>query len=127
MKAELTLKGSNKAIKVLELDYGFTQYIDETGKISGFPTGGTINLVVESTEDTQIIDWMIHPTATKDGKIEIQLKKKKIVKFENAYCIQYHESFSHMGGDQPMSISFTISAEGIYIDGVGFFTKRKSS
>ena len=82
MQAELLLKGSNKAIKVLEVDYGFTQYTDETGKTSGFPTGGTINLVVESTEDTQIIDWMISPEGMKNGKIEILLKKKKIIKFE---------------------------------------------
>ena len=126
MQAELLLKGSDKGIKVLDLDYGFTQYTDETGKPSGYPTGGTINLVVESTEDTQIIDWMIDPKAMKNGKIEIHLKKKKIIKFENAYCIQYHESFSHMGGDQPMSISFSLSAEGIFIDGVGFSKKRKS-
>ncbi len=126
MQAELLLKGSKKAIKVLDLDYGFTQFTDETGKTSGYPTGGTINLVVESTEDTQIIDWMISPTAVKSGKIEIQLKKKKVVRFENAFCVQYHESYSHMGGDQPMSISFTLSAEGVYVDGVGFFNKRKS-
>jgi hypothetical protein len=126
MKGDLIFEASNKVIKVLEMDYGFTQNIDETGSITSYPAGGTINLVIETTEDTQILDWMINPRAKKSGRIEIQLKKKKVVKFKNAYCIQYHESFSHLGGEQPMSTSFTISAEKISIDNIGFETKRKS-
>ena len=127
MKAELTLDGSRKAIKILDFDYGFTQYIDETGKPSGFPTGGTINFVLEPKEgDTQIIDWMISPKGTKNGKIQLFLKKTREIKFKNAICIQYHESFSHVGDEQPTSVSITISAESITVDGIQFETKRKA-
>ena len=111
MKASLRLDGSDKTIKVLDFDYGLTQYTDDTGKPVGFPTGGTINMVVESTEDTQLIDWMISPMGMKNGVIEVEHKKVKKIEFEKAFCIQYHESFSHMGGEEPMSISITISAE----------------
>ncbi len=126
MEAKLYLDQSKDPIIVYQLDYGFTQYTDDTGKPAGYPTGGTINMVVESSSDTQLIDWMIDPDAEKDGKIEIQLKKKKVIGFKKAICIQYHESFNHMGGDQPMSISFTISAESMSIDNTEFTTNRKT-
>ena len=116
---------NSKGIKVLEMDYGFTQKTSDIlgGKITGYPTGGLINLVIETTGDTRILDWMISSQAQKSGRIEIQLMKKKVVKFKNAYCINYHESFSHLGGKEPMSTSFTISAEEIKIDNI--FYKRK--
>ncbi|MCD4730254.1 MAG: hypothetical protein K8R74_06630, partial [Bacteroidales bacterium] len=91
---------------------------------TGNPTGGTINMVVAATKDTTLIDWMLSNKALKNGKIEVD-KNKKVVEFTNAECIQYHESFSHMGGDQPMSISFTISVETMKVDGKEFTQKRK--
>jgi len=127
MEAKLIFDQSDKQITVYQMDFGFTQYTDDTGKPSGYPTGGTINMVVESTNDTQLIDWMLEPNALKNGKIEIQMKNKKVIKFENAYCVQYHESFNYQGGDQPMTISFTISAETITVDSKPFTTKRKTT
>ncbi len=126
MKGALIFEASDKIIKVLEMDYGFTQNIDKTGSVVGYPAGGTINLVIETSEDTQILDWMINPKAKKSGRIEIQLKKMKVIRFQNAYCTQYHESYSHLGGEQPMSTSFTISAEKMSIDNINFETKRKT-
>ena len=125
VEAKLKLKGSDKSITIYSFDFGFTQYTDETGKTTGNPTGGTINLVVESTSDTTLIDWMLSAKALKSGKIEVG-NKAKVIEFENAACIQYHESFSHMGGTQPMTISFTIIAEKIVVDGKSFTQKRKT-
>lgn len=127
MDAKLIFDKSDKHITVYQLDFGFTQYTDDTGKPSGYPTGGTINMVVESSTDTQLIDWMIEPNEKKSGKIEIMMKKKKVIGFKEAYCVQYHESFNYQGGDQPMTISFTISAEKISVDSKEFSTNRKSA
>lgn len=127
MEAKLIIDQSDKQITVYQLDFGFTQYTDDTGKPSGYPTGGTINMVVESSNDTQLIDWMLKADAKKSGKIEIQMKSKKVIGFKNAYCVQYHESFNYQGGDQPMTISFTLSAESISVDNIEFTTKRKTS
>ena len=113
---------NTKGIKVLEMDYGFTQETasEYVGRVSGNPRGGLINLVIETTSDTRILDWMITNMAQKSGRIEIQLMKKKVIKFKNAYCINYHESFNHLGGKEPMTTSFTISAEKVEIDNIAF-------
>jgi hypothetical protein len=106
------------SLKVLEMDFGFSQNIDNTGKPTGRPLINNINMVVESTSDTQIADWMVSFGATKDGKIELELRNnvKKTLVFKKAYCIQYHESFNHQGGESPMHISFTISPEEVELD-----------
>jgi hypothetical protein len=127
MDAKLIFDQSDKQITVYQIDLGFTQYTDDTGKPSGYPTGGTINMVVEGSTDTQLIDWMLKADAKKSGKIEIQMKKVKVISFKNAYCVQYHESFNYQGGDQPMTISFTRSAETITVDSKSFTTKRKTT
>ncbi len=109
---------SQNSIKVLECDFGFTQGTDSTGKPTGRPLLKNINVVVETSADTQIADWAVSFGGTKKGKIEINLNNnvKKTIEFANAYCVQYHESFSSHGGDTPMFISFTISPEEITID-----------
>lgn len=106
------------SLKVLEMDFGFVQNTDNTGKPTGRPLINNINMVVESTNDTQIADWMVSFGGVKDGKIEINLRNnvKKSVKFKDAYCIQYHESFNHQGEESPMHISFTISPAEIELD-----------
>ncbi len=120
MDATLILDGG-RPIKVLELDYCFTQFTDSTGRPTGNPTGGEINLVVESTTDTQLLDWMLTPEATKNGKVEMTIQTNiKTIEFTEAYCIQFTESFSHMGGDQPISVGIILSAATITIDGTGF-------
>ena len=127
MEAKLTLQGSDVSLIVYDFRFGFTQYTDETGNAAGNPTGGEISMSIEEKEnDTQILDWMISPTALKNGKIEMTATNKRIIEFKNALCISYHESFDHIGGDQPLSISIIISAESITVEGVEFNQKRKT-
>ena len=84
---------SQTSIKVLECDFGFTQSVDSTGKPSGRPLINNINLVVETSGDTQIADWMVSFGGTKKGKIVINLNNniRKTIEFANAYCVHYHE------------------------------------
>ena len=128
MEGQLLLKGSNVPIKVLNLSFSFTQYTDPTGKAAGYPTGGEILLTIEEKEsDTQIIDWMLSPAGLKDGKIELVVKDgKRVIEFKKALCISYSESFSHLGGEQPLNVSITITAETIIVQGVTFTQKRKT-
>lgn len=125
VEAKLIFSGSDKEWKIYSFDYGFTQYTDDTGKVTGNPTGGTINLSVESSSDTTLINWMLDPKAKKSGKIEVG-NKDKVIEFKDAVCIQFHESFNYQGGSSPMTISFTISAVEITIDGQKFEQKRKT-
>ncbi|MEZ5083021.1 MAG: type VI secretion system tube protein TssD [Bacteroidales bacterium] len=107
-------------IKVMECDFGFTQQIDITGKPSARPMGGTINLKVESTDNTELADWMISSEGMKDGRIDFTLRdnKFKTLSFEKGVCIQYHEAFDYEGSI-PMHISL-ISASKITIGSIEF-------
>tara|TARA_Y100000031_G_scaffold157053_1_gene215417 strand:+ start:5617 stop:6030 length:414 start_codon:yes stop_codon:yes gene_type:complete len=108
------------SIKVLQCGFGFTQNIDHlTGRPNARVRINNINLVVESSRDTQLADWMVTELAEKTGKIEftIQNNISKTIEFEEAYCIQYNESFSYLGSESPMSIGITFSAMRIILDG----------
>jgi len=112
--------GQTQAIfKVLSCDFGFTQNTDQTGRPSGLPLISNINLVIESTKDTVLADWMVIPAGTKSGRIEftIQNNDKKLIEFKDAYCTQYKESFSHLGDESPMSMNISISPGEITLDG----------
>jgi hypothetical protein len=101
-------------LKILECDYQFTQDIDETGKPSAKPTGGQINLTVESTEKSIITEWMFAKLGYKNGKLVFPLRngKRKELMFEDGVCISYHEAFNAIN-NMPMTLHFTISANTI--------------
>lgn len=103
-------------IKVMECDFGFNQQTDITGKPVAKVMGGTINLVLESTDDESIMNWMIATTELKNGLIHFTLRdnKYKKLEFEEGACIQYQESFNY-DGSIPMQISLTISANKIRV------------
>ncbi len=116
------------SIKVLECDFGFTQNIDHlTGQPSAQVQINHINVVVESSKDTQLADWMVNNLADKKGKLEftIQDNVKKTLEFENAFCIQYHESFSHLGSESPMNISISFSTRTITLDESIYYAVRE--
>jgi hypothetical protein len=107
------------SIKILECDFGFSQDINQqTLSPSSNVRINNINLVVESTKDTQLADWMISPQSQKKGKIELTIQNnvKKTIEFEEAYCASYHESFNHLGGESPMQISISFTARVITLD-----------
>jgi len=129
MKADLTFKGSNKKIKVLEFDYEFHQEVSGTvGAPTGFVNIAEINLLVESpASDTQLLDWMNSPLGLKSGKIEVSYtdNNKKTMEFKDAYCIYYQESFHYQGGDGAMTVRITIMPKEITITGVKFTRMQK--
>lgn len=109
--ARLELDGEEMSI--LHCGFRFSQNIDATGKPVSRPKGGTINLTVESTGDTQLFDWMVNPTQTKNGKVTFYRRdtssKLKVLEFTDAHCVDYNETYSHTG-DHPMQIELVISA-----------------
>ena len=100
-------------MSVLRCGYKFNQLIDVTGKPTSMPQGGTINMLLVNNGHTGLFDWMISPVQTKSGKITFirydTMSKLKILEFENAHCVEYHELFDQMG-EHPMQVQLTISA-----------------
>jgi Hemolysin coregulated protein Hcp (TssD) len=124
--AKISIDG-NEEINVLNCDFRFTQATDATGKPTSIPQGGFISLVVESTRETEIFDWMISPASTKHGVITFyrrdMFSKLKTLSFNDAYCVDYHESFDHKG-EHPMQISFTLSAKKLTLNDSEFVNNR---
>ena len=109
--AKLALDGDE--MNVLQCGYRFSQVTDSTGRPSAIPRGGTVNLIVESTGNTNLFDWMISPTQIKSGVVTFlrrdAVSKLKELTFSDAYCVDYYEAYNHLG-DHPMQVHLTISA-----------------
>jgi hypothetical protein len=121
---------NEKRVRVIECDFGFTQDIDSTGKPSGKPRGGTINLLIESTDDSELISWMFSHDERKNGTIKFLRRDNerpmKKVEFKDGICINYHESFRDHG-EVPMTTALTISAKEINIGSVSYKNKWSAS
>ena len=116
-------------VRVLDCEFGFTQDIDSTGKPTSRPRGSIIKLVLESTNDLELVAWMFSHSDTKDGTISFLRRDNeaamKKVSFKDGICISYHESFKDHGA-VPMTTAITISAREIHIDGLVFENKWHS-
>jgi hypothetical protein len=123
---ELSIDGG-KIINVLNCDYRFSQTTNATGKVTSIPTGGYVNLTIESTDSVEVFDWMIHPTSIKNGIITFFRRdvksKMKTLEFTDAYCVEYHESYDHLG-EHPMQITFTLSAKKLKLNDSEFVNNR---
>lgn len=115
--AKMNIDGNE--INVLHCGFRFSQITDTTGKPIAIPQGGTIQLTVESTSATDLFDWMINPTQTKSGTITFfrrdNMSKLKTLEFGDAHCVDYYETFDHVG-ENPMQIQLEISAHEIKLN-----------
>lgn len=115
--AKLRIDGEE--MNVLHCGFRFTQGVDATGKPTSIPQGGLVQLTVESTGASDLFDWMINPTQTKSGMITFfrrdNLSKLKTLEFGDAHCVDYYETFDHIG-DSPMQIQLAISAREIKLN-----------
>lgn len=116
--AKLELDG--ETYNVLEFDLHITQEVDHNGKPQTIAQGGNIRLVVESTKSVDFMKWMISSTQTKNGKITFfrrdAMSKLKELKFEKAFCVNFHESF-RSNNEVPMQIEMLLSAKDIDFSG----------
>jgi len=116
-RAELEMFG--KKFDLLHCSYTFNREVDPKGRPSAAVQGGTVQLQVESTEDTSILEAMLATNKGTKGTITFQKRdekgaKMKALTVENAYIVQYAESLDSTGGN-PMTISFVLSARKLSI------------
>ncbi len=119
--AKLHLDGEE--INVMHCGFRFSQNTDANGKPTSRAQGGSISLVVESTGSTHIFGWMTSSVEQKSGDITFyksdSMSKLKTLKFIDAYCVGYYETFNHVD-ENPMQIQLTLSAREIQLDAVDF-------
>lgn len=115
--AKLNIEGEE--MNVLHCGFRFSQGTDATGKPVAIPRGGTIQLTIESSAGTDLFDWMVSPTQTKSGTITFfrrdNMSKLKTLEFTNAHCVDYYETFDHVG-DNPMQVQISISAHEVKLN-----------
>jgi hypothetical protein len=123
--ARLQLQNEDE-INVLRCSFKFNQSIDVTGKAASNPMGGTIELTVASTNHSDILEWMISKSHTKNGKITFirydTMSKLKTLEFENALCVKYHETFD-LAAEHPILLQITLSAHTIKLEDTVFKNK----
>jgi len=88
---------------VLEFNIDFKQGTDTTGKPIGDPKGGAIKLIIEATQNTKFLSWMLNSELTKDGKIIFYrrdaLSKMKELDFKKNILIEnYTETENNFFG-----------------------------
>ncbi|EKT3967490.1 hypothetical protein NTJ12_002582 [Flavobacterium psychrophilum] len=109
-----TLHIDGEEYNVLEFNIDFKQEKDTTGKPIGDAKGGTIKVIVEATQNSTFLSWMLNSNLTKDGKIIFYrrdaLSKMKELDFKKAFCINYQEQFTSTT-DIPMKITLELIAK----------------
>lgn len=111
-KAQLTI-GSN-TFDVLQTSFALNRDVDAKGRPSSGVYGGSINVEIESTSDTSVIESMVNNQYKPlSGSITFKKSdedaKMKELQFTDAYIIQYNEGINVVG-NYPMTLSFVISA-----------------
>ena len=107
--------------KVRHCTYSLHQNIDENGRPSSQVMGGTMQIEVESSDDTKLIDWMIDKTGKKSGKIEFSKTDEegvlKTIEFEDAFLTSYTESMDAIS-NSPMVENLVVSSKKLTVNGV---------
>jgi hypothetical protein len=121
MAFRANLKFEGQDYDVLQCNYSFRRDVDMKGRPSSNVYGGTINLVVEATEDTKIVAQMVNQFKPNSGTVTFnkgdEEAKMKELSWSNGYVISYNEALDIVG-PEPMKISFVISAQTIKMEGV---------
>lgn len=114
MSFKAKFKAGGKELNVLECNYSLKQETDATGRPSSITRGGQVTVTVESTQDTDIYEWMCNNFERKDGSITFYKRDSdatlKELKFKEGYLVGFNEEF-HASDANPMSTTFTISAK----------------
>ncbi|MEO6818657.1 MAG: type VI secretion system tube protein TssD [Ginsengibacter sp.] len=119
MAFKAQLKIGSKEFDVISCDYALHREVDGKGRPASVVYGGTINLVIESSDDTSVIEAMVNNQFKPlDGTVTFKKSdedaKMKELSFEKGYVVAFHESFGTLD-NKPMLISFTVSAQKIKI------------
>lgn len=116
------LKIGGREYGVVECAYDFSQSIDETGKPTSRPQGGSITFVMPATSDDDLFfyKWMFNKAEVKSGKFRFCVftnsnkPSYKSVEFINAYCVGLKDYFND-NDSKLMYTTVTLSAEIIRI------------
>lgn len=113
-------KIGSKEFDVISCDYALRRDVDLKGRPSSGVYGGTVNIAVESTDDTSLIESMVNQYKPIDGTVTFKKSdedaKLKELSWTKGYIIKFQETLDIVGV-VPMLIHFTVSAQELKIGG----------
>ena len=116
MSFKAIFKVDDKEYNVLSCSYSLNQDFDITGRPSSVTHGGVVNLVVESTDDTSLFEWMCDSFMKKDATVTFNKRdensKMKELEIKEAYMVGFNESFDNTGTGA-MIESITLSGKNL--------------
>lgn len=116
-----TLKVEGGEFDVLACNYSFGQSTDDKGRPASDVKSGSLFVQITTGDDTSLLGWMIDPHKKTSGSIVFKKIDEdstlKEVKFEDAYCVGYSESFNATSASA-MTVSLNIAARKIDVSGV---------
>ena len=117
MPFKATLTFSGKQYDVLQCSYALYRDVDPKGRPTSGVYGGKIDVEIESTQDTSVIESMVNNQfKAVSGSLTIKKQdedaKMKEITFSDAYIVNYSESMNAYS-DSPMTLNFQLSARQI--------------
>jgi len=94
--------------EVVNVSYSLDQNIDQIGQPAGEVRGGIISVKVNSSKSEKRYGWMVASDVKKSGEIDYVDKDGqtiKTLKFEDAYCVGYTESFTAFDGQSSGNVT----------------------
>ena len=112
-KAMLSLGGKEYG-RLLSCDFALNRGTDSIGRPTSVWSGGHINMSVEATDDSSLMEWCVKQSDQKDGEISFQKidGESSMIKmsWKHGYIVNYAVSYSEGGA---MYITSTISAQSL--------------
>ena len=109
-----TLKFKGKEFDIRYVDYSIERDVDAKGRPASHLYGGLIRIIIESTEDTTILENMVTQFNPHNGTIEYKKGNEEAVmkelNWEQGYIIKFKET-ADVEGKKAMVIDFTVSAK----------------
>jgi Hemolysin coregulated protein Hcp (TssD) len=117
----------DKEYNILKLETSISQKTNYSGLPCALPLGGYFEIVIETTKDNTILDWMLQTDGLKDAKIVIPSRfgtsASRIIELKEVYCVAYANSFKSTS-TEPMTTRFKLSPGGTYENGTLVFIKH---
>ena len=107
------------SVDLLDCSFNINQGADYSGKPSRRSQGGQITINIEGSKKIDFLEWIVSEKTIKEGEIIFykrdSLSTLKKIKFKDAYCLNYKETFDADNG-QPLKIIVVLSAKSIGVD-----------
>jgi len=120
MAFKAKLKLDDKEYEALDCEYSFHRNVDVKGRPISSVFGGSIRIVVESDDDTNIVAQLMSQFKPVSGSVTFhkggEPTTMKELSWENGYIMKFIEKFD-ITNRSPMKIHFDISAEKIIMGG----------